>query len=203
MTLQLTDTVRVRVSTYFSSPTSHSTFAAFCRLPKSDEKCVKWNRRHNSQPTAYLAMVVHVAHGTECRSTARSRNFAPAKAPGAGERLCCDRPGQRADVKSAQFLHASRVLRSVGHMRWVTLHRKRFIGRLTLPDCSVLHLSDSQRHLTINELTYCLSMWNVVVIVCQTYWHLKNCARLQMTNCLIKPYPIPVMFCTSSCHRHP
>jgi len=97
-----------------------------------------------------------------------------------------------------------------GRTAWVAMHCRRFIGRSStrpcnLPDCSTqqVHGSYSRRHLTVNESTYCLTVRNVTVIVCQTYWHLKNCARLLTTNCLIKPYPIPIMFCTPSCHRHP
>ena len=44
---------------------------------------------------------------------------------------------------------------------------------------------------------------DVSVTVCQTSQLLKNCATLQMTSCLTKPYPTSVMFCTPLCHHHP
>jgi len=50
------------------------------------------------------------------------------------------------------------------------------------------------RHPTVNELTYCLIVQNVMVIVCQIYRRSKNCATLQMTNCLIKPSITHTMF---------
>jgi len=78
------------------------------------------------------------------------------------------------------------------------VYRSVIVGRL-LYAASELHrftqASDRQ--------SYCLIVRNVTVTVCQTYRHLKNYVKLDMTNSSIKLFPIPVILCTPCCHHHP
>jgi len=110
---------------------------------------------------------------------------------------------QQLTTKSAQTLYALRVLKVHGSNNM--LHCRKFIGRSSLADCSTQQVdgTDSPKHQSVNELTYCLIMRNVVVTVFQTYRHLKSYVKLQMTNSLIKLFPIPAIFCTPCCHHHP
>ena len=58
-----------------------------------------------------------------------------------------------------------------------------------------------RKRLNDNELTHFLIVLNVTVTVTQTYRHLKYSVRLQMTNYLVKLFPILTTFCTLCCHN--
>jgi len=76
------------------------------------------------------------------------------------------------------------------------LHCRRSNGRSLLPDCSMRQVrgTDSAKHLTVNELTFCSLEQNVAVTVRLICLHLKSYVKLQTNNYLTKLILILITF---------